>query len=302
MRFGLSLEPQAWPGDAGAAMLRAARDAERIGLDYVLMANHVLENPHGTGFDPVVLLAAVAGATTHLGIATSVLVLPYYQPVVLANQLATLDVVSAGRLAVAVGTGWNPQEFTALGVPLRLRGRRTDDSLEIMKALWSGTTADLDDRFASLRDTRIGVPPYRSGGPPIWVGGHSDAAIRRALRFGDGWHGSGIDHEEARHFRRRIEELADGTGRDPATIGISTVGFLVPPGVPAVRPAPGRLIGGTDASTESIIEDLGRLADAGVSMCSLWMPIDGRLVAAALEWLAGEVLPQVQRTGGSGPR
>ncbi|WP_231932693.1 LLM class flavin-dependent oxidoreductase [Micromonospora rifamycinica] len=172
-------------------MLRAARNAERIGLDHVLLANHVLENPHGAGFDPVVLLAAVAGATTRLGIATSVLVLPYYQPVVLANQLATLDVVSAGRLAVAVGTGWNPQEFSALGVPLRLRGRRTDESLEVMKALWAGTTADLDDRFASLRGARIGVAPYRPGGPPIWVGGHSDAAIRRALPRVQGRSGSG---------------------------------------------------------------------------------------------------------------
>ncbi|OWU97096.1 hypothetical protein B5D80_32055 [Micromonospora wenchangensis] len=300
MRFGLSLEPQAWPGDAGAAMLRAARDAERIGLDYVLMANHVLENPHGAGFDPVVLLAAVAGATTHLGIATSVLVLPYYQPVVLANQLATLDVVSAGRLTVAVGTGWNPQEFDALGVPLELRGRRTDESLEIMKALWTGTTADLDDRFAGLRDARIGVPPYRPGGPPVWVGGHSDAAIRRALRFGDGWHGSGLDHEEARYFRRRIEELADGTGRDPASIGISTVGFLVPPGMPAVRPAPGRLIGGPRATTTAIVDDLCQLADAGVAMCSLWMPVDGRRMGEALAWLADEVLPRVGHR--SGPR
>ncbi|MEU7589399.1 TIGR03619 family F420-dependent LLM class oxidoreductase [Micromonospora sp. NPDC049230] len=302
MRFGLSLEPQAWPRAGGDAMLRAARDAERIGLDYVLMSNHVLENPHGAGHDPVVLLAAIAGATTHIGIATSVLVLPYYRPVVLANQIATLDVMSAGRLVVAVGTGWNPQEFDALGVPIRLRGQRTDECLEIMKALWSGTTGGLDARFAGLRDAIIGVPPHRPGGPPIWVGGHSDAAIRRALRFGDGWHGSGINHEEARFFRRRIEELADGTGRDPATIEINTVGFLVPRGIPAVRPVPGRLLGGTDATTEAIVEDLRQLADAGVTMCSLWMPIDGRLVGEALEWLASEVLPHVEPTSWSGPR
>ncbi|MEV6923349.1 TIGR03619 family F420-dependent LLM class oxidoreductase [Dactylosporangium sp. NPDC051485] len=293
MKFGFSLEPPLWPEEPGAAMVQAARDAERIGLHYVLMSSHVLYSEHGAAVDPLVLLSAVAGATSRIGLATSVLVLPYYHPVVLANQVASLDMLSGGRLTLGVGTGWNPQEFAALDVPVRQRGRRTDDSLEVMQAIWSGTTAQLPERFGVLREAVGGVRPASPGGPPIWVGGHSDASIRRAVRFGAGWHGSGISHDQARSFRARIDELAAEAGRDPSTVEISTVAFLVPPGLPAVRPVPGRLLGGDGASTAAIVDDLSLLGKAGVTMCSLWMPIDAHRVTEALEWFASDVLPRV---------
>lgn len=293
MRFGVSLEPPSWARGAEAAAIGAARDAERLGFDHVLMSSHILASRHGAATDPLVLLSAVAGATTRIGLATSVLVLPYYHPVVLANQVASLDALSGGRLALGVGTGWNPEEFAAVDVPVRRRGHRTDDSLEIMRALWAGTASELPDRFAALRSAVGGVRPATPGGPPIWVGGHSEPALRRAVRFGQGWHGSGIDADEARFFRGRLDELAGAAGRDPSTAEISTVAFLVPPGFTPVRPVPGRLLGGTGASTEAVIEDLNRLAGAGVAMASLWMPIDGARLTEALEWFSAEVRPLV---------
>jgi alkanesulfonate monooxygenase SsuD/methylene tetrahydromethanopterin reductase-like flavin-dependent oxidoreductase (luciferase family) len=108
-----------------------------------------------------------------------------------ANQAATLDVVSGGRLILGVGTGWNPDEFEAVGVPVRERGARIDDHLEAAKALWTRRPADFAGPFTTLRAAQLGVPPITPGGPPVWVGGHSDAALRRALRFGDGWYGPG---------------------------------------------------------------------------------------------------------------
>ncbi|GIF05066.1 TIGR03619 family F420-dependent LLM class oxidoreductase [Actinoplanes siamensis] len=299
MRFGVSLEPPFWSRGGEAAAVGAARDAERLGFDHVLMSSHLLANQHGAATDPLILLSAVAGATTRIGLATSVLVLPYYHPVVLANQVASLDALSGGRLALGVGTGWNPREFAAVDVPVRLRGRRTDDSLEIMRALWAGTASELPDRFAELRTAVLGVRPATPGGPPIWVGGHSEPSLRRAVRFGQGWHGSGISADDARFFRSRLDELAAATGRDPSAVEISTVAFLVPPGFTPVRPVPGRLLGGTGTSTEAVVEDLSLLAQAGVTMASLWIPIDGPRLIEALEWFNTEVRPQV--TGSDSP-
>lgn len=206
LRLGVSLQPR-WPVDDGAAVLRAARHAEDLGFDHVAVGNRLLDSGFGLDTDPLVLLSAVAGATTRLRLLTSVLVAPFYPAVVLANQAATLDVVSAGRLLLGVGTGWNPDEFAAVGVPARERGARTDDHLAAAKALWAQRPADFDGPFTTLRQAQLGVPPVTPGGPPVWVGGHSDAALRRALRFGDAWYGTGADAEELTDVRRRLRDL-----------------------------------------------------------------------------------------------
>jgi probable F420-dependent oxidoreductase len=293
MHLGISLEPPRWTRQDGADVLRTARRAEDLGFRYVLMSGHVLDNPLGSALDPLVLLAAVAGATSRIGLATSVLVAPYIHPVVLANQAAALDVLSGGRFVLGVGTGWNPEEFAALGVPLRQRGARTDESLQVMKALWTATPTDFDGRFTSLHQAVGGVAPRTSGGPPVWVGGHSDAALRRALRFADGWHGSGIDHTGVVQVRARLAALGEELGRDPATLELTTVCFLVPPGSAASRQAPGPTLGGPEPTTGSVVEDLGLLREAGVSMCSLWMPLTGEQLAEALDWVAEELMPAI---------
>jgi probable F420-dependent oxidoreductase len=291
MQLGVSLEPPRWGRQDGDRVLEAARKAERLGFRHVLMSGHVLENRHGSGMDPLVMLSAVAGATSGIGIVTSVLVVPYYHPVVLANQAATLDVMSGGRFVLGVGTGWNPDEFEAVGVAIRERGARTDEYLQVMRALWSGAPADHDGRFASLRQAIGGVRPRTGGGPPVWVGGHSDAALRRALRFGDGWHGGGLDHAAVAQVRTRLDALGEEVGRDPATLKLTCVCFLAPPGFDRNREAPGRLLGGPKPSTGSVLEELGLLREAGISACALWMPLDGPQLAEALDWVAEEIMP-----------
>ncbi|MFJ8622520.1 TIGR03619 family F420-dependent LLM class oxidoreductase [Kitasatospora sp. NPDC093550] len=208
LSLGVSLQPHR-PSDDGTGLLRAARRAEELGFDHVAVGNRLLESGFGLDTDPFVLLAAVAGATTRLRLLTSVLVAPYYPAAVLANQAATLDVVSGGRLILGVGTGWNPEEFSAVGVPVRERGARTDDHLAAARALWSHRPTDFDGPFTTLRAARLGVTPVTPGGPPVWIGGHSDAALRRALRLGDGWYGTGVDAEDLAAVRDRLRALAE---------------------------------------------------------------------------------------------
>lgn len=241
-------------------------------------------------------LAAFAGATSRIRIAASVLVLPYYNPVVLANQAASLDLLSNGRFVLGVGAGWDSAEFAALGVPLGERGARTDEHLAVMKALWSGGPVDYEGRFTTLRQARLGVSPRTPGGPPIWVGGHSDAALRRALRFADGWNGAGLDHLELAAIKERLARLGEEVGRDPATLELTMVSFLVPPGLDQVRESPLPLLGGPKPTADSVLEELWLLQEAGISMCAFWMPIGASQVGEALDWVAAEIMPGLDQT------
>lgn len=238
LRLGVSLQPR-WPLGDGTAVLRAGRHAEDLGFDHAAVGNRLLDSGFGLDTDPLVLLSAVSAATTRLRPLTSVLVAPYYPALVLANQAATLDVVSCGRLILGVGTGWNLAEFGAVGVPASERGARTDDHLAAAKALWAQRPAEFAGPFTTLRAARLGVPPATRGGPPVWVGGHSDVALRRALRFGDGWYGTGTTAAEVTAVGRRLRELAGGTG-NTGHLTLASAAFLTPPGGTAAVPAPGR--------------------------------------------------------------
>ncbi|MDN3262404.1 TIGR03619 family F420-dependent LLM class oxidoreductase [Streptomyces sp. CSDS2] len=290
LRLGVSLQPR-WPLHDGAAVLRAARHAEELGFDHVAVGNRLLVSGFGLDTDPFVLLSAVAGATSRLRLLTSVLVAPYYPALVLANQAATLDVISGGRLILGVGTGWNPDEFAAVGVPAGERGARTDDHLGAAKALWTRRPADFDGPFTRLRAAHLGVPPVTPGGPPVWVGGHSDAALRRVVRFGAGWYGSGVDAAEVTDVRRRLRDLAGAEHADRLTL--ASAAFLTPPGFPAAVAPPGRPLGGAAPTAASVADDLARLAEAGLTECTLWLPLAAEHVGRAMEWTAAEVTPRL---------
>ncbi|MGW2650300.1 TIGR03619 family F420-dependent LLM class oxidoreductase [Streptomyces sp. NPDC001393] len=294
LHLGVSLQ-QRWSPDDASAALRVARHAEDLGFDHAAAGQRLLEGGYtvdGHLSDPLVLLSALAGATTRLRLLTSVLVAPYYPAVLLANQAATLDFVSGGRFILCVAVGWKTDDFDAIGVPFRERGARTDDSLAAAKALWTQRPADFDGTFTTLRGARLGMPPATPGGPPVWVGGHSDAALRRALRFGDGWYASSLTADELTDMRRRLREVA----ADPADadrLTIASVQFLSPPGFPGEVPSERRPLGGRKPSAASVVDDLGRLAEAGLTVCTLWLPsMEGR-VEKAMDWIATEVMPQL---------
>jgi probable F420-dependent oxidoreductase len=177
--------------------------------------------------DPLDLLAFVAGLTSRIALATGVLVLPNHHPVVLAKRAATVDALSGGRLRLCVGMGWMREEIEACGVEFETRGRRADEQVEVLRALWEGDErgVDHDGEFFRLRGAvSFPKPAHRI---PVHVGGHSPAAARRAGRLGDGLQPLGVKGEELTSLVRTMRETAQSCGRDPESLELS-LGHLVP--------------------------------------------------------------------------
>jgi probable F420-dependent oxidoreductase len=172
--------------------------------------------------DPLVWLAYLAAVTTSVRLATGIVILPQRNPLILAKEAATLDVLSGGRLTLGIGVGWLEEEFTALGVPFVDRGDRTDDYLRALRALWSEGTAAYRGRFVAFDDVYSRPLPVQRP-IPVVVGGHSKRAARRAGELGDGFFPNGASHEEIGRLVEHARRCAEAAGRDPAGLEI-TVG------------------------------------------------------------------------------
>jgi probable F420-dependent oxidoreductase len=143
--------------------------------------------------DPMIGLSFAAAATSTIGIATGVLLLPEHNPVVTAKQAATLDLLSAGRLTLGVGVGWSREEFDALGVPFARRTRRTEEYVAVMRTLWREDVASFHGEFVHFDSVRVNPKPAGGRRIPVVLGGNSDAALRRVAAWGDGWYGFNLD-------------------------------------------------------------------------------------------------------------
>jgi probable F420-dependent oxidoreductase len=217
-----------------------ARLAEQRGFDSIWVSDHVvmpteLNSPYPfrpdgkppfdprTPFqDPFVALAFMAAVTRHVELGIGVLVLPMRQPILVAKQAATLDVLSGGRAILGVGTGWMREEFELLGQDFTTRGRRTDDAIAIMRACWRDDPIDLGDDARQLGPVAMAPKPVGGRGLRVWVGGHSPAALGRAARIGDGWYGSNVLPYDYRRLATEVRRLRDehhGPG-DAFTLGI----------------------------------------------------------------------------------
>ena len=219
--------------------------------------------------DPLIWLAYVAAATTRLRLGTGILILPQRNPVILAKEVATLDKLSGGRLELGVGVGWMREEFDALGVPFETRARRTDEYIDALRALWTGTEASFSGEFTRFERVKSFPKPAQPGGVPIVVGGHSPAAARRAGRLGDGFFPAGGGLDELPPLLAEMRAAAAAAGRDADAIEI-TAG------------------GATD------LDGVKRAADLGVSR--LVMPAFGRdleRVRRRLETFSDEVISRV---------
>jgi probable F420-dependent oxidoreductase len=237
MEFGIAfanIGPFAQPEPAA----EFARVAEEVGIESLWTVEHVVvpsgyesqypydpsgKMPGGEDFpipDPLVWLTWVAAATSTIRLATGILILPQRNPVVLAKELATLDHLSGGRVELGIGVGWLEEEFDALGIPFAERGRRTDDHVAALRALWGEEKATFHGEFTSFTDC-ISRPRPTRGTIPIHVGGHTDIAARRAGRLGDGFFpGRGEAPELARLFDV-VRATAVEHGRDPDAIELS---------------------------------------------------------------------------------
>lgn len=176
--------------------------------------------------DPLVLLTFLAGVTQRIGLATGLLVLPDHHPVPLAKRVATLDRLSRGRLRLVVGIGWMREEVEACGADFDTRGRRTDESIDVMRALWRGGPASFAGEFFSFDEVLCVPGPVQAGGVPIHIGGHSAAAARRAGHRGDGFQPLGLRGDSLRSALDAMTRAAETAGRDPAALEVTLGGVL----------------------------------------------------------------------------
>jgi probable F420-dependent oxidoreductase len=189
---------------------RVAEAAEELGFDSVWATEHIIVGPeasdtYGRVYDPLVTLGWIAGWTDRIGLGTSIVLVPLHHPIHLAKQVATLQELSGRRFMLGVGMGWHRDEFDFMGVQFEGRGRRADEAIRVMRALWSGER-EFEGRHWSFRDATF--EPLPSPLPEIWVGGSSDRAVRRARELGDVWHPSrGSDADHVRSVKEQHPEL-----------------------------------------------------------------------------------------------
>jgi len=188
--------PQAGPSSSGEALRRAAVLAEDLGFADVWVSDHLVV-PTGAKyppspyiFEPLTALAFVAAATQRVRLGTTVLVLPMRNPLMVAKALASIDQLSGGRVTLGTAAGWLEAEFDALGVPFGERGARTDEAIEILRRMWTDDHISAEYPVHGIRFESIRAKPQPVGHLPIWIGGHADVAVDRAIRVGDGWHGA----------------------------------------------------------------------------------------------------------------
>jgi probable F420-dependent oxidoreductase len=224
IRIGISLGDGALDVASPDNVLQFIDDCERWDIDSVWVSDRIAA-PRPT-LDPVVFMAYLAARMRNMKFGTSALVLPTRHPVVLAKQLATLDFLCKGRLLLVVGLGGDDsKDFEAAGVRKEERGKRADEAIVLMKKLWSEEPANFDGQFYSVRDLTLLPRPYQKGGPPVWVGGRSKAALRRAGRLADGWLVSSVPPGEVAAGIAAIRSHASEVGRE---IPDDHYGVLVP--------------------------------------------------------------------------
>jgi probable F420-dependent oxidoreductase len=209
VHFGVIL-PNYGKGSSPDAVRRTTEAAEELGFDSVWTTEHIIVGPEGVDpygrvYDPLVTLGWIAGWTERIGLGTSIVLVPLHNPMHLAKQVATLQELSGGRFTLGVGMGWHKDEFDFMGVEFEGRGRRADEAIRLMRALWKGEK-DFDGQYWSFHDATS--EPYPSQQPEIWVGGSSDRAVRRARELGDAWHPSrGSDADHVRRIKEQYPDL-----------------------------------------------------------------------------------------------
>lgn len=181
--------------------------------------------------DPLIWLTWVAAATRSIRLATGVMILPQRNPVILAKELATLDLLSRGRVTFGVGIGWLREEFAAIGVPFEERVARTEETIEALRVLWSDPEPTFAGKFTNFEKAKLYPKPAQAGGPPIVVGGHSVPAARRAGRLGDGFFPARGDLESLAGLLDEMRAAAKDAGRDPDAIEVTTGGAMDVDGV-----------------------------------------------------------------------
>jgi probable F420-dependent oxidoreductase len=300
VRFGVTL-PQFGPFAVGpevtARIARVAVLADRLGYDVLWTAEHLIfpyqlrtPYPYAKSFpfpvthpmlEVMTTLSYCAALTRRIRLSSQVMILPYRHPILAAKELATLDVLSGGRVMVGVASGWLAEEFEMLGVPFRERGRRMDEYLDALVALWTEEHVTFRGRFVRIEDAAFFPKPVQRPHPPLWIGG-GEAAFERIVRVGTGWIAAPrASLDELARDIAALRRLAETRGRDPATIGVAS--------------------GGLARGVDELLDRLPALERAGVTITSVstlfWTPDFERALELMEEFAGRAGLPRAD--GGS---
>ena len=222
-------------GDDLQALLEMAKVADAVGIDQIVFPDHLAIGPRTDRYpygefplppdepwlEPLTTLAAIAGATSRIRLGTGILIAPLRPALLLAKTAATLDVLSAGRLDLGVGFGWQREEFEGAGVPVEGRGARMEDTIRACRELWSGAPASFASPTVAFEDLWCLPRPVQSGGIPIWFGvGLNERNIARIVELGAGWMPVGARQDELTSGARLLRDACQAAGRDPSTLGV----------------------------------------------------------------------------------
>jgi probable F420-dependent oxidoreductase len=319
MEFGISL-PGRGPLATADSILKLATKADTLRYDSLFVTDHVVlpasmarsVYPYsGTGalpggaaqdyLEPLAVLAWLAHVTKRIRIGTSVLVVPYRNPVVTAKTLATIDRLSNGRVILGAGVGWLREEFEALAAPsFEARGAVTDEYLRLMRAAWTTDPVRFEGKHYTVRDVHALPKPVQRGGIPIWIGGHTDAAVKRAGTLGDAWHPIALRPPGLLlpdQYATKVKQLhawAQRAGRDPRAV---TLTLRVPMDVrPKATKAPGGDRPMFQGTVTEIIDDIGAYAALGVTHFVFDAAhADLKSVLQNMERFAADVRPKLAR-------
>jgi probable F420-dependent oxidoreductase len=277
----------------------AAVRAEQLGYESVWVSDHVVVpnanvvNFGETIFDPLVTLGVIAGATSRVRLGTTVLIAPYRNAVVTAKMISSLDALSGGRIVFGIGAGWVAAESAMLGVPFAERGAMTDEYLQAMQELWTSQTPSFAGKYTQFSELIFEPKPVQKPHPPIWVGGHSRAALRRTAQFGAAWHPINRPPEELRAGRAELARLCQARGRAVApmlTLRNDVRVIRSGQSVPASTHG-GRVLAGEPAS---LVDQIVELADCGVEHLVLeFLAADGRELDEQMTTFAERVRPKL---------
>ena len=278
MDFGVHL-PQLGRGVDGSTLMDFARELDRLGVHSGWVSDHVCwparfdsKYPYSADgsfpapndmawLDPISTLVFVAACTENLRLGTTVLILPYRMPVVTAKQLATLDVVSNGRLILGAGIGWMAEEAAVLGMPWDRRGKRSDEQLEVFQTLFEDDAPEFHGTFYQFEQVKFEPKPVQRP-VPIWIGGATPAAFERVARFGQAFHAAFQPVPTVAEEWQAVQTACEQRGRDPGEVTLSLRAYIDPSA--AMDPAVS--VGG---SASAMVDMLGTMASAGISHVSL---------------------------------
>ena len=310
MQYGFYLPnhgPTAQPGP----LAEIARRGDSLGFEYMVVGDHILvprriDSPYpytvggdfppaGSGeyFEQLTLLTFLAGITSNIRLVPSVMIVPYRNPLLAAKILATLDVLSQGRLTLGVGVGWMEEEFVALDAPpFSERGAVTDEYLLAFKELWTSDNPTFDGKYYQFSDIDFLPKPVQKPHPPIWVGGQSRPAIRRAAELGNGWHPVGaipaapLEPEELDQNIVTLRRFAERAGRDPGEIDVAMKAPLYDPALSS-----GESRRRFSGDPEQVAHDVQTYADTGVSQIIFDIrSADMSETTERMAWFAEEII------------